>query len=185
MNSDPRLQKVASDLFLSCAEGEWRYIQMRSAQLVACPAAALPSDASFVERVNKVAEVLRTLFDKHLRVIVDVREHLERYLRMSKDVALDAGSCLSSAIGDILREIHLTPNPFLISIGELLRWLRGEITLAVAAVRAGVRWAIKAVSVWGAQAFAVIIGSNIVLTALIITGAIFLARLLARAVLGF
>jgi len=146
---ESRLQQITSDLFWSCAEGELSYAQMQSAKVIACPAAALPSDAILVRPVATAAKLIDMHFLKHFGVPVRALERFERYLRVAQSAVLDAGGCLSHAIGDILHELHLVPNAFLTSLSELLRWLRGEITLAVAAVRAGVRWALKAVALWG------------------------------------
>jgi hypothetical protein len=185
VKAEARMRQLAADLFWSCESGEWGYSQMRSVSVLACPAESLRSDQLFVRPVAELAALINKLMVKYFGIHKDVLERFETYLRASQGAAADAVACLKRAVGDVLRELHLAPSILLTSLSELFRWLRGEITLAAAALSIGVRWGLKTVALWGARALAVLIGSNFIVASLFIVGAVLVARQLARAVLGF
>ena len=184
MQPASRSHQLTADLFWSCESGDWSYSQMRAISTIACPANCLPSDQLFVRPMAQLAACVDKVLANTFGVRTRVLELFETYVRIPQDAAIDAASCLKLAVGDVLRELHLVPSIFLASIGQLIRWLRGEITLATAALITGVRWGLKTVALWGARALALLTGTNFIIASLFIVGAVFLARLLARAVLG-
>lgn len=185
MKTEARMRHLIGDLFWSCASGEWGYSQMRSVSVLACPVESLRSDKLFVFPIAELAALTDKLMVKYFGIHKDVLERFETYLGVTQGVAADAVACLKRAVADVLRELNLVPSVLLASLSELVRWLRGEMTLAAAAPSAGVRWGLKTVALWGARALAVLTGSNFIIASLFIVGAVFLARLLARTVLGF
>jgi hypothetical protein len=183
---DARLRQLTSDLFYSLEAGEWRYAQMRCGQVVACAAASIPSDKVFVQPVANFAATVNQLVEKYFgKHKNDVLDRFSSYVQLTKGTTNEAMACLYRAVRDVLNELHVVPSILVTSLTEIARWLRGEISLAVAAMSAGLRWGLKALALWGARALAVFTGSNFIIASLIIVGAVFLARLIARAVLGF
>ena len=194
MKNGPRWRQLNADLFWSCGNGEWGYSQMRSALVLACPAGSLRSDKLFVRPVAEVAALINkplARIDKFLaahfgiHIHKEVLERFETYLRVSQDAAANALACLKRSISEVIRELHLVPSLLITSLVEIGRWLTGEITLAAAALSTSVRWGLKTVALWGAKALAVVAASNVIVASLFIVGAVFLARLAARALLGF
>lgn len=181
----PRIQHLIGDLFWSCETADWSYSRMRAISVVACPAKSVSSDRLFVLPMAELASCVDKALVRTFGVHKGVLELFERYVRLSQTTeTVDAAACLKLAVADVLRQLHLVPSVLLASIGQLIRWLKGEITFAAAALITGVRWGLKTLALWGARAIAILTGSNLVVASLFIFGGVLVARVLARAILG-
>jgi hypothetical protein len=186
VNPNARMRDLATDMFFATVRGEWGYAQMRAMDVLACPTERISSDQLAVLPFAKLAALVEDLMVKHLGTHKrEVLELFVKYLGALEGTAADAAQCVKRAVADVLRELHLAPSILLTSLGELVRWLRGEISLAAAALSAGVRWGLKTVALWAARSLAVLTGANFIIASLFIVGAVFLALQLARVVLGY
>jgi hypothetical protein len=149
VNPDARLRQLTGDLFYSIEAGEWAYSQMRCVAVVSCPEASIRSDKVFVDPIAKLAGVVNDLLVKYYGKHKDLLELFRSYLQVTLETATEAMACLNLAVRDVLSDLHLAPSILVTSLAEIARWLRGEITLAAAAIRSGLRWGLKALALWG------------------------------------